>query len=67
MTRLIAAAAMYHVGFALFQLGCLCGRTSAALWVANHPEPPLDDDDDADVRTSPHLIERGEPERRTLH
>jgi hypothetical protein len=27
-------------------LACLCGETSARLWVIDHPEPPLDDADD---------------------
>jgi hypothetical protein len=65
LLRTIAAVALYGLGWTLFTLGCACGQMSARLWVAAHPEPPPDDDDDdlPDVG----LIEREQPERRTLH
>jgi hypothetical protein len=73
MTRLLRTAAvviLYGLGWALFNLGCLCGRVSARLYVVDHPEQLLDDadaDDDA-LFDGLDQIEREEPEqRRTIH
>jgi hypothetical protein len=65
LLRTAAALGLYWTGFALYGLACLCGETSARLWVIDHPEPvPDDDDDNAPVELLDH--ER-EPERPTLH
>jgi hypothetical protein len=66
--RLIGIFVLYWVGWASFNIAYACGRTSARLWIVDHPEPPpaLDDADNAPVELLDQ-IERGEPERRTFH
>jgi hypothetical protein len=67
LLRTAAATILYFVGMVLFRLGCICGETSARLWIADHRELPPDDADD-DTLDGLDLIERERPERPpTLH